>query len=54
MTELGDELTDGGYPLLAGYYKDGGRTMALSGADIESITVFNESFEAVRTITQRK
>lgn len=53
MTELGGVNADGGYPLLAVYYKDGGRTMALSGADIESITIFNESFEAVRTITQR-
>lgn len=53
MTELGGERIDGGYPLLAVYYKDGGRAMALSGADIESITVFNESFEAVRTLNEK-
>ena len=41
---------DGKYPLLAMYYEDGGRRLALSGADIESITVFSESFEAQKTI----
>ena len=45
-------VTEGECALFAIHYTDGGRRMAISGADIESITVFNDSFEAIRTLTQ--
>ena len=44
--------SDGKYPLLAIYYDEGGRRMALSGADIESLTVYSESFESIKTLTR--